>query len=400
MMKICKKVSLLILFILSICLLGGCWDRTELNDLALISALALDKSEDNQIQVTAQILVPQNQNSAGIMGLSGGGGAAKHTIIRSAKGLGMAEALSKLQRVVPRKLFWGHCKIFIFSDTVAKAGIHEHFDFLVRHPNPREHAYLLVSDGKAAAALELFPPIERSSSEVIRKLTELQIGIQVTMEQLSMMLKGDSESAALPLVKILPLTKSSAPFQTIPYIMGTAVFKKDRMVGEISEKVTRGVLWIINDIRQYTISFTMDEEDSFVSLNPITARIKLIPKIEGDTWTMTVKVRTEGTIVQNSTRLNPMDPDVLLVMNKKFENIVKERIQLALQEVQGRLQVDIFNFAKEFHRKYPKQWGKAKDKWDEIFPKVEMKLDVHAHIIRPGLVNEPGGMSEEEVKGN
>ncbi|CAH1209192.1 Spore germination protein B3 [Paenibacillus allorhizoplanae] len=398
-MKICRKVSLLIL---SLCLLSGCWDRTELNDLALISALALDKSEDNQIQVTAQILVPQSQSSAGMMGVGGGGGggATKHTIIRSAKGLNIADALSKLQRVVPRKLFWGQCKIFIFSDTLARAGIHEHFDFMVRHPNPREHAYLLVSDGKAADALELFPPIERTSAEVVRKLAELQIGIKVTMEQLSMMLKGDSQSASIPLVKILPLSKSSAPFQTIPYIMGTAVFKKDKMVGEISEKVTRGVMWIINEIKDYTITFKIDEEDGLVSLNPVIASVKLLPKIEGDTWSMTVKVRTEGTIVQNSSRVNPMDPDVVNALDKAFENIVKERIQLALHEVQGRLQVDIFNFAKEFHRKYPNEWGKAKDNWDEIFPKVEVKTDVKAHIHRPGLVNAPGGMPKDGVKEN
>jgi spore germination protein KC len=388
------------ILILSFFLLGGCWDRTELNDLALISALAFDKSENNQIQVTAQILVPQSQSVGGMSAAGGGGsgGAVKHTIVRSGKGLNIADALSKLQQVTPRKLFWGQCKIFIFSDTLAKAGIHEHFDFLVRHPNPREHAYVLVSKGKAADALELFPPIERNSAEVMRKLTELQIGIQVTIEQLSIMLKGDSQSAFLPLVKILPPSKSAEPFQTIPYIMGTAVFKKDKMVGEISEKVTRSLLWIINEIKEYTITLKADEAERLVSLNPVRANIKLIPKIEGDKWIMNVKVRTEGTIIQNNTLMDPMNPDLLNMLDKAYENSVKERIQLALQEVQGRLKVDIFNFAKEFHRKYPNQWRKAKDDWDEIFPKVEVKVDVKAHILRPGLLNTPASMSKEVVK--
>ncbi|MDR6551736.1 Ger(x)C family spore germination protein [Paenibacillus qinlingensis] len=392
-MKIGWKICLLLL---SICVLAGCWDRTELNDLALISALALDQTEDNQIQVTAQILVPQSQDGAGVSGASGGSnGAARHTVIRTGKGLNMSDALSKLQRVVPRKLFWGQCKVFIFSKSLAEAGIHDHFDFLIRHPNPREHAYLLVSDGKAADALELFPPIERTSAEVIRKLTELQIGIKVTMEQMSMMLKSDSQSAALPFVHILPLAKSSAPFQTIPYIMGTAIFKKDKMVGEISEKETRGLLWIINKIKHYTITFTMDEKDSVISLNPVTADIKLIPNIDGDTWIMTIQVRTEGTIVQNSTHMDPMKPEVINSMNKEFERVVKDRIKLALQVVQDQLKVDVFNFAKVFHRKYPKQWAQVKDNWEALFPKVEVRIDVQANILRTGLVNAPGGVPEE-----
>lgn len=395
-MKTFKKSAILFLLIF---FLGGCWDRTELNDLALITAIAFDKAETNQVKVTVQIVIPQNQSGGGMMGGGSGGGAAKRSTVRSEEsGFDTADALSKLQRKIPRKLFWGQCKIFIFSDTLAKSGIREQFDFLVRHPQPRERGFMFISKGKAADALELFPPIERSSAEVLRKLTELQIGIRVTMEQLSIMLKGDSQTAALPLVYILPKNKSAEPFQTIPYIFGTAVFKKDKMVGEISEKVTRGVMWINNEIKEYTVTYKTDEGEGVVSLKPVKASVKLIPKIEGEKWMMTLKVKTEGDIVQNGTLLNPMNPDLLSILDKAFTNDVKERIQQALQEIQERLKVDILGFATEFHRKYPKQWENNKYNWDELFPKVEVNLEVKAHILRPGLINSPGGVPKEEVK--
>lgn len=391
-----KKLSVAILLIL---LLGGCWDRTELNDLALVTALAFDMAENKQIRTTAQVIIPQNQSGAGMMGGGGaGGGTARRTVMRSEQGSNIADALSKLQRKIPRKLFWGQCKIFIFSDTVAKAGIREQFDFLVRHPQPRERAYMFVSKGVAADTLELFPPIERSSAEVMRKLSDLQIGIRVTLEQLSKMLKGESRAAALPIIYILPETKSSEPFQTIPYIFGTAVFKKDKMVGEISEKVTRGVMWVKNEIEEYTVTFKTEEEEGFVSLKPVKARVKLIPEIEGDQWRMTVKVRTEGDIVQNGTLLNPMNEELLSILEKAFVKDVTERIQLALREAQERLKADIFDFATEFYRKYPKQWELAKDQWDKKFPDVKVKVEVEAQILRPGLINTPGGMPKEEVK--
>lgn len=390
-----KTFMKLAIFIPILCLLGGCWDRWELNDLALITALAFDKAENNQIQVTVQMIIPQNQTGGGTMG---GGGTAQKTTIRSEKGTDVADALSKLQRVIPRKLFWGQCKIFIFSNAVAKSGIREHFDFLIRHPQPRERAYMFVSKGKASNVLELFPPIERSSAEVLRELSNLQIGIRVTMEQLSIMLKGDSQSAALPLVHILPPTKSAEPFQTIPYIKGTAVFKKDKMIGEISEKVTRGMMWINNDIEEYTVTFKTGDPSGRVSLKPVKASVKLIPKIKGDKWMMTIKVRTEGDIIQNGTLMNPMNPDLLKILDKAFEEDVKKRIQLALREVQHRLKVDIVNFATEFHRKYPKQWERRKKDWDKLFPKVEVNIEVEAHILRPGLINTPGGIPKEEVK--
>ncbi|MDQ8734180.1 Ger(x)C family spore germination protein [Paenibacillus sp. LHD-38] len=388
--KLCILVSLFVF-------LAGCWDRTELNDLALITAMAFDQAEDKQIQVTVQIIIPQNQGGGGMTGGTSGG-APKKTTVRGEKGINISDALSKLQRKIPRRLFWGQCKVFIFSEEVAKSGIKDEFDFLVRHPQPRERAYMFVSKGKAADLLELFPPIERSSSEVLREMADFQIGIKVTLEQLSMLLKGDAEASALPIVHILPKAKSAEPFQAMPYIMGSALFKKDKMVGRISEKTTRGVMWILNEIDEYTVTFTMDGRDELVSLKPVKAKVKLLPKMEGDKWMMTIKVSAEGDIIQNGTVLNPMNPKLLEKMDKAFEDDVRERIEQALREVQHKNKVDILGFATAFHRKYPKQWEKNKDHWDELFPKVEVTIDVDASIQRPGLINAPGGIPEEEVQ--
>ncbi|MCM3699631.1 Ger(x)C family spore germination protein [Paenibacillus macerans] len=380
--------------------LGGCWDRTELNDLSLVTALAFDQAENNQIRATVQFILPQNQAGGGTMGGgAAGAGATKRTSIRSEMGRDITDALSKLQREIPRKMFWGQCKVFIFGESVAKAGIQEHLDFLVRFPSSRERAYMFVSKGEAAKALELFPPIENSSAEVLRRLADLGIGMRVTMHQLSLMISGDSRAAVLPMIHILPKPQSAAPFQTIPYMQGCAVFKKDKMVGEISEKVTRGVMWLRDEIKEYTVVFEAKEgAEGLVSLKPVKAGIRLIPKIEGDKWKMIVRVNTHGDIIQNGTPMDPMNPDLLKVMTKEFEEDVKERIESAFDEVQRKHKADIFDFAKIFHRKYPKQWEKVQDRWDWQFSKVEVIPQVEAQILRPGLISSPEGLPKEEVK--
>lgn len=211
-----------------------------------------------------------------------------------------------------------------------------------------------------------------------------------------MMLIGDSQSAVLPMVHILPKSESAAPFQTIPYIYGAAVFKHGKMVGESSEKIMRGVVWIKNDIKTYTATFKIDGTDKQVSLNPVYAHIKLIPKIQGEKWIMTIKVKTEGVIVENGTTKNPMDADFFNLLEQSFEEAVKERIQLTVDEVQHQLKADIFNFATEFHRRYLKHWKQVKNHWDEEFPHVQVNIEVRAHIRRPGLINRPGGMPKDE----
>lgn len=389
------KLNLVIVF-LTCFMISGCWDRTEINDLALVTALAFDTAVNNQIQISAQFFVPKSLK--GSSGEGGGGGGERQTIVRTEKGEDTADALSKLQAKIPRKLFWGQCKAFIFSEGFAKKGIREQFDFLVRHPQPRERAYIFISEGMAFDTLKVLPPLERTSATALRKLATNKTGIGATMEQVAMMLKGDSHSAIIPLIKVLQPEETMKSYETIPYIFGTAIFKKDKMVAEISEKETRGVMWIRNEIKEFTSTLYLNEGKDKVSLNPVIANVKLIPRIEGDHWIITLKVKTEGDIVQNGTMLNPMMPEAFNTIEKAFKEDVRKRIQLAIQVVQQEVKVDVLGFATEFHSKYPKEWEKVKNQWEDMFPRIEVRIEIEAHILKPGLVNYPGGLPNEEVE--
>ena len=54
------------LIILSCMLLTGCYDATEIDDLAYASAIGLDKGTTNELRMTLQIMVPT--------AIAGGGG--------------------------------------------------------------------------------------------------------------------------------------------------------------------------------------------------------------------------------------------------------------------------------------------------------------------------------------
>ena len=62
------------------------------------------------------------------------------------------------------------------------------------------------------------------------------------------------------------------------------------------------------------------------------------------------------------------------------------------------MKADIVGFAEEFYRKYPKQWKKIENRWDELFSEVEVNINVEAHIRRQGYITKPGACQREEVK--
>lgn len=64
-------------------------------------------------------------------------------------------------------------------------------------------------------------------------------------------------------------------------------------------------------------------------------------------------------------------------------------IESAVKKVQQEYGTDIFGFGIAFHHKYPKQWEKIKENWDEIFKNAEFQIEVKTSIIRTGLINKP-----------
>ncbi|WP_349730401.1 Ger(x)C family spore germination protein [Peribacillus frigoritolerans] len=377
--------------------LSGCWDRIEITDLAIVTAATIDKKGNNQIELSVQVFIPSSISSGGGQGGSSQGGSGVTTMVRFAKGSNISDALSKLQSKLPRKIFWGHCKVFVFGEKLAMEGIQEQLDFLLRHPQPREKANVYVSKGIAKPILESLPPLENYSGEVLRELSDLHIGMLVTLQDLDEMLTGKPQAAVLPVVKILPPGKGQTKLQGIPYIVGTAVFKKDKMTGTMTEKETRGLLWLRDEMESYTVTFQPEGVKGEISLNPVTAQIKKIPQFRNNKWKLLVKVNTEGAVIQNGTNLNLSSPKMLKAAERAYQKDIEDRIYMAFLNTQDK-KADILGVGKDFYRKYPKQFNKVENHWEDIFAEMEVEIDVAAHIRRQGYINKPAGLSENEVK--
>lgn len=391
-----KGILLLLSAFMSILVLSGCWDRVEVNDLAIVTGAAVDKNEDNQIELTIQIFIPKLLSSGG--GQSGGSGGRNITTTISQVGRNLADAMSKLQGKIPREIFWGQCKVFIFGKEIAEQGIQEQIDFLLRHPQPRERTYVYVSEVKPKTILEIMPNIERYTAEVLREITKFRIGMQITLQDVDEMLTGVAQAAALPYVKIKTEQLSEGKPLKYVHVHGTAVFHKDQMIGTLTEAETRGILWLRDEIKGYTVSVKVEDEEGLVSLNPVSARVNLTPQIIGGEWKMNVNVDTEGAIVQNETNLDFGDPKMLKKVESAYRKSIENRIQEALQKVQHEQHADIVGFSKEFYRKYPKEWKTVENRWDEQFSEVDVNINVNAHIRREGSINKPGALPQDEVK--
>jgi len=383
----------------SILFLGGCWDRSEINDMAIVTAAAIDKLDGQSIELTLQLFIPKALGGGSGSGGGAPSGGQQLTFVRSGKGLNIADAASKLQARLPRRIFWGHCKVFILGEAFAREGVKEEMDYLFRHPQPRERAFMFVSQGQAAEMLRPVPPLERYTAEVARELSEQKIGIRVTLKEFLEMLDGEGQAAALPYLRLQPPQKGEKKNQSVPFIAGTAVFKRDKMNGLLTMRTTRGALWLRKEIQKASITVRLQgTKREFITMTPIRQRIEIKPRIHDGQWIIHVHIHTVGDLVQNGTNLDPMNPDLLHLMEQAVQRSIADRVEEALDRLQRNLNADIIGFGESFHRAYPKPWRQARERWDELFPKVQVRMDIRVNIRRPGLGSVPAAVPSDEVK--
>ncbi|MBM4761100.1 Ger(x)C family spore germination protein [Bacillus sp. B15-48] len=387
------KITLIFQICLFPLLLTGCWDRIEINDLGLVLATGLDLTDDGELELSVQLAIPMAMGAG--QGTSGGqGGEGQATTVEKVTGRTIFDAISKLQASVSRRIFWGHNQVIIIGEELAKDGIQKHMEFFVRHPAPRLRTYIFVSKGKATDILKVVPDFDNTSAEVAREIAKFQVGMSVTLKELLQMLSEKASGAVLPLIEPEKEEQGKGGLK----VNGTAVFKKDKMIAQIDAKVTRGILWLRDDIQLGAIILDPKEAEGHISFDLIRSRTELLPKIENDHWKMIVRITTEEDTVENETNLNLMNPEIVARLEKQLEQKIEERIRLTLEQVQKELKVDIFGFAEAFRRKYPRQWAKVENQWDEKFSELDVVIDTKAYIRRPGMSTTPQGMPEEEVQ--
>ncbi|WP_438431928.1 Ger(x)C family spore germination protein [Gorillibacterium sp. sgz500922] len=364
--------------------LAGCWNRDEVNTILIVLGGGIDALPDGRIEVTAQFFNSTGKSSGGGNPNNPSEATPGQTLVMSGSGDTLFEAIQNLQRKLPRTLFWGHNKTFIFGEAAAKRGIQNEMDFFLRFSETRERTRVLVCEGTAKKLLGLQPLIEISSSLGIMYLVEKQYGIDRNLKDLAEGVFGESHAIALPYIKV---SEDNAKKSGLPTIRGCALLEDGVMKGYLDVEETRGMLWAENHSRwiNLTVPLDGDLQDDSVDLHVFRSSASFKPKIEKDKWSLEISVDAQAYIVQNSSNLRMADPGAIQTIAKKGGQMIAQDLENTMSNLQKKYHVDALQMAQMFHRKYPKEWEKVKNRWDEKFPDIQIEAKAKCRIQRSGM---------------
>ncbi|MCH1624232.1 Ger(x)C family spore germination protein [Fredinandcohnia sp. SECRCQ15] len=368
-----------------IILLTGCWNRVEVNDIAIVTAIGIDLTEDDKLLLSIQVAIPVK------LGPTSGsqGGSSNSTFVVSETGDTISEAYRNIQGKISRNIFFSQSRVLLIGEDMAKKGISNIIDFHSRYNEPRINSFIMFTKGQASELINNMPQLESISAEETKELAKIGAGLSVYIRDFMNMLLTDGKEPVAPQFSLTPLEENTKnKSREGQEINGAAVFKGDKLVGWLDKTETRGLLWIRNEIETgvITINIPEDQGGGNISFEIIRVDSKIKPKLQNGEINLSVDVTSELSIMENDSKLNVDQTQVLDELEKYVENEIKDRIQLVVDIAQKEYQSDIFGFGQAVYKKYPKEWNVAlKNNWDQTFEQLEVNITPKVFIRRIGL---------------
>ena len=386
----------------------ACWDRKEIEDLAIVLAIGIDTGSGNKVKI-----IVQNVNPAAVGKGSGGGGGGvmgsgnKSYRNRSAEGDTMFDAIRELSRQSPQQLFFAHNQIIIISENLAKSrGINEIIDFLERNPQIRRNTWILVGRGDLATLLDepgrlQTTPAQRIFDIINQRDFSSKYAIQRLGDFLETLESGDID----PYTAVVQYTPNPAvpkdhehsiadgqppePHDNIEF-NGTAAFHGEKMVGWLNLEESRGLLWVRGDVKGGVIDVpSPDEERKPITFEILSSKTKLEPQIKDGQILMKINIKTETNVAETTSTMEIAKPEVIKELEALLSEAVQAEITAALDKAQQEYGTDLFGFGEAIHREYPSEWKQLREDWSDLFPSVEVQIAVEGKIRRIGLVSNP-----------
>ncbi len=384
-LPICGILIVLMLF------MTGCWDRTEINDIALITATAYDTAPDGKLRYSMQIMLPSGSGQ-GVGQGSSGGQQKKNFIVETAIGIDPGDAEKNIQRKFPRRLFRGHRRVIIIGEELARQGLDKMLDSIGRDPQNRLHTNVLIAkDKKGIDMLNVEYPIERVPSEAMREM--MIIGIKVNANIRDFLMAASSEGIQPIAVAIGPGSGDNG-FEPL----GIAVFHKLKLIGYLDPEKTEGYLWTMGKFENGITATEVPGDKGVIRANVKNSKARITPELKGDKVLIKVDIKGEGSIYGNSTKLDLATPKYILFAQKLIKNKIKVQVEDTIKAVQKEYGADIFGFGGYFQQFKPRDWKNIEKKWDKMFPEAEVEVSVDFKIKTSGMSGPPLYLEEKEVK--
>lgn len=362
--------------------LTGCWNYQELNEYAIVTGMSVDYKEGKyEISFLIANGNKTEQEQAKTSLITGEG----ETIYNAIKDISLAS---------PKELYISHLSVVIISEEVARDGISNLLDYLLREPQSHQNFYLLISkDTKASNILSILSPLSDYPSQNIAS------NISNTAK-----LQGKISDASFNLFMEKYLSTGYEPIMNSVIIIGDikegqsadsqdktkqdaytkldtlALFQKDKFVTWATQEESIGIDLILGEIENFYFNVPCENSFAVTVSNDYEVKYKL------EKNKIIVQAKAEGTLREVDCKINLENEKDIQKLEKAAAAEMRKYMVDAIQLAKNN-RTDIFGFGSKYYKKYPNQYHQISD-WNNYFVTLPIEIETDFQYTRKGSLEQ------------
>ena len=375
-----KKVFIIVLTLFILLLSSGCYNYKEINEMAIVSSIGIDKDDKNdKYIVSAQIMNSKESEDS----------EDSQIIVYTKEGDTIHEALRNITLESPRKLYGNHLSKIVLSEEVAKEGIDNVLDTFNRLSEVRnEFIITVVKDNKASDVLKVLTSTETIPAEYVKlslKIADETSGLTYTTkldEFISLYLKKGID----PVVPVLKIDKKSKKGTTIDNITTTdpmskivienlAVTNKGKLETYLKSEEVIGYNFLRNQIQKMIIPVKCDDKNNYASIAVLKNKTKSNTSKKENKYIVNFDINSEAIITEYNCESNLKNEKVIEKLEKDTEKKINRYIKKSLDK-QKETKGKFLGLERLIYLDYPKY--KNED--------YSVKYNVKVNLVRKGEI--------------
>lgn len=371
-MLVLNKRAIYCLLMSFVILISGCYDSEDIDRRAIVSTIGIDSRPKGQMLVTFRMhmISPSNDGSK-----NNGG---KSFLTRSSLTSGLFQALNNIQIQHDHTTFIGQCRGVVIGEEFANIGLKTGLDFFSRMPTFPPSSYVVI--GRPAA--EAIQNINWSETEIhdqnIRWFFSNRPNQKYGVKKWSLF-RDIHDPLQDPLIPIVTPWDNN---QTMKMV-GLAVFKEDRMIGEINLTETVFLELLRNTWKESRITIDLSQNNQ-ASFHSITGRKKVKVRYlkERPVFKFTLRLKAFlGELTRGAK--SPLTEKELEIIQKQTENHLEKSLVKILKKLQT-MESDPLGLGNYFRAKQSKHFSIKK--WPLHYQQAEFEVNVKVLIESLGVL--------------
>lgn len=375
-----KKI-LLLFFVLFVFLMFCSCERygTEVEDMMIIEGIAIDK-ERALFEVTVEML--NNKQSASADASNVGD---EMTLIYSAKGETVAEALRLIINKTGNVPTYIHNKVIILSEEVAKTDITKVLDFFERDYTTQPVTLVCIAKGvKAGEVLKANIGKDISKSEVLEKILNQSAISSITPETrlIDVINTVLDETACVTLPAVSLENNGEAKTFFVEYI---AVFNYNNEISYyLGRESAESFVKLLGELKNGTL-VTQDERGNKATFIIVEGKTKYKAEVINGIVNYNVKIKMYCDLnAYEGDKFKTIKSETVEVFKKNIETKTEASLTNLYKTIQINNSYDILRFGRRLLQNDKNAYKLLKSDWQNNFKNSVINVDVEVVIRRIG----------------